>query len=468
MKLLEENQHLYDFEIIENSIQICSPFISNNPLLDYILDNKIKLKLIIRLCEQTDSSLMRKLIDIYPNNIRYFLDSDKFHSKLFLFDKGAVFGSSNFTYDGLCNNKELNTLVNNTNPIYDQLSERFFDYWSNAHILTSEILDIFENQKNSTNHSKNDFEKELANQISKLSDETNRWAKLAKINQEVQSQAVVCLNTGKKYRSMKEAAMEAYGSKRGDYISQVCRGERECYKGHVWVYDFKYNEMTIEEKQKMIDSVKNFYSKRITMFMVDGITFRSDVKVIKYLGEKYNYQDSKQAFSEKKRKAEVRDIPCFCIDADENKIIVFYTEYEQLYDGKMLQTEYPKNSEREIKVIESKYKRLAKYDYGGCSLYDILFNDKKLYTIDGKIYSTKSIKNYYDEEIKRESVEYYVFDNGYSLANNLNIELIRTSKQKKYYIKNKCIYKNKNDYLNENIKCISRNTIIENILDEQF
>ncbi len=101
-----------------DEVLICSPFINDTDVLFSLLQQRnLKLTLICRLSFPATPELFEEILPLLNRNKRVFIyDDSSLHSKIYLFRRNkrslaALIGSSNFTYSGIAENKEMNVVV---------------------------------------------------------------------------------------------------------------------------------------------------------------------------------------------------------------------------------------------------------------------------------------------------------------------------------------------------------------------
>ena len=121
-------------------VSIASPFFSYSDLVEEILKNDRFVRLIVVLGPATSPSALQRLINKNNIHIRFFTSS-AFHSKLYIFgDKTALVGSANLTQSGMNSNREIAVEIPCADEAFDNLVMLFQSYWSQAAVLTEEIL----------------------------------------------------------------------------------------------------------------------------------------------------------------------------------------------------------------------------------------------------------------------------------------------------------------------------------------
>jgi hypothetical protein len=121
-------------------VSIASPFFSNSDLVGDVLKNDCFVRLIVVLGPATSPSALQRLINKNNIHIRFFTSS-AFHSKLYIFgDKKALVGSANLTQSGMNSNREIAVEIPCDDDAFDNLVLLFQSYWSQAAVLTDEIL----------------------------------------------------------------------------------------------------------------------------------------------------------------------------------------------------------------------------------------------------------------------------------------------------------------------------------------
>lgn len=121
-------------------VSIASPFFSNFDLVEEVLKNDRFVRLIVVLGPATSPGALQRLINKNNIHIRFFTSS-AFHSKLYIFgDKTVLVGSANLTQSGMNSNREIAVEIPCEDDAFDNLVMLFQSYWSQAAVLTEEVL----------------------------------------------------------------------------------------------------------------------------------------------------------------------------------------------------------------------------------------------------------------------------------------------------------------------------------------
>lgn len=196
-------------------------------------------------------------------------------------DKNVIVGSSNFTFGGLCKNKELNICVPFEDNAYNEIVEQFEHYWEESEPLTQEIVDCFIKTKNEgwgeTNKSiislTDKIQKELAECRQFVLTQEGREKRIQAVKKSL-AKPVVCLNTKKEYQSILQAADEHYNYRRCyGYISKVCKHEKKDYKGDIWRFKSEFENMPEYEINELIVAAKRETMKEKEKYLFDNQYF---------------------------------------------------------------------------------------------------------------------------------------------------------------------------------------------------
>ena len=146
---------------------LASPFYTTYSPIEKLTEKGCEVLLIVRLCEATNPTALRKAMENSLVSVRYYTDR-KFHPKLYIIDDVALVGSANLTRSGLEANREVSVVLKkDRDPAFQSLPMIFDNLWNYADVLTDKILDAFEKVYKNQNFAKQkqDFEKDLANKI---------------------------------------------------------------------------------------------------------------------------------------------------------------------------------------------------------------------------------------------------------------------------------------------------------------
>lgn len=175
-----ENNLLNDCKNTE--VKIAVAFFSNANFIKKIISQKCMVKLIIRLDEGTSPSDLKQLIKLKNIKIKYYSDKN-FHPKIYIANKKIYVGSANLTKKAFSSNNEITIKFsqNEDKISYDKISNLFDEYWENAELLTSKILDTFSNKIEKIKPLRNQLQLSLKNTIKNCSFHRKSFSKNSKI-----------------------------------------------------------------------------------------------------------------------------------------------------------------------------------------------------------------------------------------------------------------------------------------------
>ncbi len=445
-----------------DSISIASPFIMDNSLLNRLIDSNCKIRLIIRLCAQTDEKALDKLIASPRSQVRFYTE-ESFHSKIFLINNSeAIVGSSNFTNGGLFANKEVNIGVSCTDPIFCEIQSIYENYWCNAAPLTKSVLNNFvriKSQHKAEKYDVTDFGEVLLALDAPPVDKAQRkqsvvspeaMEKRLAIVRERLSKVVVCINTEQRYNSLIEASESVYGYKRGyGHISDVCNGTKSDYKGKLWRFEDDYLLLTAAEKREMLQELSSRHEneKTITKYMFDGQAFYKQSEMLRYIEEEY-YQIHKQVLSPRIKNAKSMGLPFCTLEIAGKQMPVFFADYFQVFKGKKLVDEVA--IEKTLEEIAEYFDSIGDVPIIGSTMQEVLqvSANKQFYKLDGEYYTNlTSLLENCTREISKEDLLRMVGDGlNIIFENSLSKNDISRSGKQVYYIRNEHVFKNRNGY----------------------
>lgn len=127
----------------ECDVYIASAFFTHDRIISELVGKKCRVFLIVRLGHPTSYRALKSLLFKSEVQIRFYTDKS-FHPKIYIFgNKIASVGSSNLTDGGLTTNQEVNLTVTPENPIFQDIRDLFSDYWEQASVLDSRILEDY-------------------------------------------------------------------------------------------------------------------------------------------------------------------------------------------------------------------------------------------------------------------------------------------------------------------------------------
>ena len=126
-----------------STVSIAAPYVTKTEdLLDAAKKGK-QVSLLVGLNASTSPAALQAIHGKPNIDIRYY--TNLFHPKIYLFDKGALVGSSNLTEPGLRFNREATVLFNEADDLerIEELRALFAELWDSAPVLTTERLKSF-------------------------------------------------------------------------------------------------------------------------------------------------------------------------------------------------------------------------------------------------------------------------------------------------------------------------------------
>ncbi|MBU3101904.1 MULTISPECIES: phospholipase D-like domain-containing protein [Clostridium] len=462
---------------------IATPFFTENAFLDTLIKNKCNIRLIVRLCVVTSPSALEKILHCDNVTIKFYIDQH-FHSKIYILNKSLIIvGSSNFTNGGLKNNRRINIGIDKEDECFDGLDSLFEEYWGTAKLLTPEKLEKFRNiivnhqndafkidnsiakalkdslYEESQNEDGTDGGEENKDEMShrpplseehkrKISEgnigrkhtplsEEGKMAQAEAMRNEL-SKPVVCLNTGIKYSSMKEASKTIYNSTRGyGYISDVCREIKTHYKKKIWRFEEDYRMMTKEEIDRLLSELTKIF---------EGTTIIKEKR-------KMSFRAISALISQYKRMG----CSFFKIISNSGEEYVYFADYFQKSLNKKLIEDEPVG--KSVEDIKDYYESVFNIKIGDAMIVDIIASKKSVfYEFEGEYYKSKQYicnsSNHlsYDDVVTRKDALRLINDKNIKFLGGITVEDIYSSQKKYYYQKNKTIFRYEYDYVNEHIK----------------
>jgi len=125
------------------NIYIAVAFFNEAQLLKDLSNRNCPIRIVVRLGHPTSPKALKEISEISGIQIRYVTDRS-FHPKLYIFgDNVALIGSANLTNAGIRTNQEIMVTIPSDDPRFEELTGLFSDYWDQAKVLTSDILDAY-------------------------------------------------------------------------------------------------------------------------------------------------------------------------------------------------------------------------------------------------------------------------------------------------------------------------------------
>lgn len=142
-------------------LHLAAPYFAHaDPLLEAASGGK-SLRLLIGLNAATSPKALRALHGRPGVEVRYF--TSRFHAKIYLFDKGAILGSSNLTEGGLQSNREAVIVLDQPEDAdtLEELRTLFAGLWQAGHTLTDAKLEAFADTHGSLSRPSLDPDREI-------------------------------------------------------------------------------------------------------------------------------------------------------------------------------------------------------------------------------------------------------------------------------------------------------------------
>ena len=142
-------------------LHLAAPYFTHaDPLLDAVSGDR-SLRLLVGLNAATSPKALRALHGRPGVEIRYF--TSRFHAKIYLFDKGALLGSSNLTEGGLRSNREAVIVLDQPEDAdtLEELRTLFAGLWQAGHTLTDAKLEAFADTSGSFSQQSLDPDREI-------------------------------------------------------------------------------------------------------------------------------------------------------------------------------------------------------------------------------------------------------------------------------------------------------------------
>lgn len=150
---IDNNQNILrdvinDYIQKNDEIVIVTPFLSYSDILFKILEENLKVTVICRLSYPATPELFKKILPYLDEAKTFYVyDDDSLHAKIYLFKNknkpmSCIIGSSNFTDNGLFENKEFNVAVNHEL----ELVEKYINYLieNSYSVLNNEAIEYYE------------------------------------------------------------------------------------------------------------------------------------------------------------------------------------------------------------------------------------------------------------------------------------------------------------------------------------
>lgn len=127
----------------EEPVYIASAFFTDYEVLRDLAFTSKRVRLIVRLGFPTSPRALELALADRNVDVRYFTDPT-FHPKLYIFGtRRAYVGSANLTGNAVLSNQEVLVSIDADDPRFVELSALFGEYWNQASVLDSGVLDQY-------------------------------------------------------------------------------------------------------------------------------------------------------------------------------------------------------------------------------------------------------------------------------------------------------------------------------------
>ena len=126
-------------------IYIASAFFTETDIIDKLIENNCRIRIIVRLGFPTSPYALKHLLRNRNIEARFYT-SHEFHPKLYIFgDQKIYIGSANLTKAALLRNQEIMIGILPDDLRFEELTYLFLEYWREAKVLTFEEVQKYEN-----------------------------------------------------------------------------------------------------------------------------------------------------------------------------------------------------------------------------------------------------------------------------------------------------------------------------------
>lgn len=127
----------------EMDIFIASAFFTEIDVIKDFAKRNCHIRMVVRLGYPTSPKALEQLL-LYQNVEARFYTGHSFHPKLYVFgDKMALVGSANLTQAAIKTNQEVVVGIGSDDPRFEELTNLFANYWSEAHVLTKDAISSY-------------------------------------------------------------------------------------------------------------------------------------------------------------------------------------------------------------------------------------------------------------------------------------------------------------------------------------
>ena len=127
------------------NIYIASAFFTETDIIDKLIENNCRIRIIVRLGFPTSPYALKHLLRNRNIEARFYT-SHEFHPKLYIFgDQKIYIGSANLTKAALLRNQEIMIGILPDDLRFEELTYLFLEYWREAKVLTFEEVQKYEN-----------------------------------------------------------------------------------------------------------------------------------------------------------------------------------------------------------------------------------------------------------------------------------------------------------------------------------
>jgi len=125
------------------NVYIAVAFFTDSGAIETLVAQGCTIRLVVRLGFPTSADALSRVLKLPGVEIRYFTDRS-FHPKLYVFGtKVALVGSANLTNAATISNQEVVVEIGSTDLRLPELASLFNEYWGDAKVLTTEVLDNY-------------------------------------------------------------------------------------------------------------------------------------------------------------------------------------------------------------------------------------------------------------------------------------------------------------------------------------
>lgn len=181
--------------------------------------------------------------------------------------------------------------------------------------------------------------------------------------------------------------------------------------------------------------------------------------------KKDNRTRPEQSVSAYIKQATDLELPYFRIHNEIDLEHIFFAEYEIIEQGNIRLDETPIRSS--LEEYKAEYLTLLDLEFGDITLGDLLWSkSKKFYKIEDMYYKSKVniLKDFtFDKKIDKKTAIRLIENRDCFIEKGYDINDIKTSAKKFYYLKDTIVYKNKNSFAENKMIEMSKEDILSEI-----